>query len=107
METGNYQNVADATEYTIGQADYLIVTNPLLLFGYNIFWWDDVDVLLSKMAHLAYLKGGVLGYLETYDTEVLHDLTRFRWFVPNWRSRLNSDFRTTLGGYMLIVGVPR
>jgi|GEM_PF-1680333 len=101
-----FVDVASAAGYAIAQADYLIVTNPLLLFGYNLFWWDNVNVLLSNMAHLAYLKSGVLGYLDTYDGYALEQLIapRYFWPLPNWAKRLHPDFSTALGGYLLIVG---
>ncbi len=45
----------------VGAADYLIVTNPYRLFG--LYAASDVNDLLSAMAELAQLRGGVLGYL--------------------------------------------
>ncbi|MBN2432339.1 MAG: hypothetical protein JXQ27_12760 [Acidobacteria bacterium] len=46
--------------------DYLLVTNPRSLFG--IYGQDDVNRLLSKMAELAVLRQGVLGYINTFTT---------------------------------------
>jgi len=47
-------------------ADYLLVTNPRSLFGIN--GQSDVNRLLSKMAELAVLRQGVLGYINTFTT---------------------------------------
>ena len=50
----------------IGSSDYLIVTNPYHLMGL----YDEVDAnaLLDKMAELATLQNGVLGYFNGYHT---------------------------------------
>ncbi len=99
VNPGDYRNVADATDYTIARADYLLVTDPSRLFGY--YNSDEVYVLLHEMAHLALLKRGVLGYLDTYDTSTLNNLIE-----PggHWAAKLHPDFSTPCGGYLLIVG---
>ncbi|MFO7742638.1 MAG: DNRLRE domain-containing protein [Anaerolineae bacterium] len=83
----------------VGQADYLIVTNPSYLSFHNPF--HDIKPVLSDMAALAFAKQGVLGYLRTSDRHTLRDLV-----MPNgnWGKMLSSDFRTTAEGYLLIVG---
>nr|QNO51068.1 hypothetical protein HCFNICHJ_00025 [Methanosarcinales archaeon ANME-1 ERB6] len=88
-----------SVDNAIETSDYLIVTNPSRLFIFNID--AEVNILLSEMAHLAYLKQGVLGYLETTT-----DLTTGNLIEPGggWASQLHSIFSNTLGGYLLIVG---
>jgi hypothetical protein len=98
--------VEDALE----TSDYLIVTTPERLF--DLYADDEVDILLSTMAHLAHLRQGVLGYLvpleypfdwEEWMRVSLSDLTE-----PggDWAARLHSDFSNAagIGGYLLIVG---
>jgi hypothetical protein len=46
----------------LSSSDYLIVTSPINLFRLNPA--RDVDLLLSKMAELARLRNGVLGFLD-------------------------------------------
>jgi len=99
VNPGDYRNVAHATDYTIAQADYLLVTNPSRLFDfYNS---REVDILLYHMAQLAWLKQGVLGYLDSYDTDTLDALIESN---GGWAVRLHPNFSTTCGGYLLIVG---
>lgn len=45
-------------------ADYLLVTNPRALYG--LFPSAEVDQLLGKMAELASLRQGVLGFINTF-----------------------------------------
>jgi len=82
----------------LDQADYVLVTHPEnLAFNYG-----DVNELLGTMAHLATLKHGALGYLESnITTGALRDL-----IVPGgrWAASLHPNFSTTGKGYMLIVG---
>ena len=95
----------------IKQADYLIVTNPRLL--YQHYYANEVDDLLSLMADLAVTKQGVLGYLDVHSKYMLRKLIEPWWWwgigsssfqATNWSWRLNSDFSKPLKGYMLIVG---
>jgi hypothetical protein len=84
------------------KADYIIVTNPWRLFshyGIESRYW--VDQVLASMAELAYLKNGVIGYLNSHDTHVLDDLVE-----PggDWAREMNSLFRHKDTGYLLIVG---
>jgi hypothetical protein len=83
----------------VGQADYLIVTNPSLLALHNPF--QNTNLVLSDMAALAFAKKGVLGYLRTSNRNTLDNL-----IMPNggWGKQLSGAFRTASGGYVLIVG---
>lgn len=55
------------------QADYLLVTNPGLLFAFNPGQTSNVNALLSEMARLTRSKNGVLGYLAGSDATVLRN----------------------------------
>ncbi|MEA2033503.1 MAG: C25 family cysteine peptidase, partial [Euryarchaeota archaeon] len=106
ISPGDTTNVAAATNYAIGLADYLIVTHPSRLFA----WYKDseVNVLLSEMAHLAYLETGVLGYLESSYTESAYNLDDLIEPDGDWAKKLSYLFSTVYEGqcygYMLIVG---
>jgi len=92
--------IATSLKNALKQANYLIVTHPGLL--YMQYWMNEVDELLSSMAHLAKLKRGALGFLTKYDASTLRNLIK-----PGgaWASKLHSQFSSvTLGGYVLIVG---
>jgi len=91
-------------------SNYLIMTNPKELFDHtaHIDWGtftdptDRVQEVLSSMAHLAYLKNGVLGYLDTTQSCVIDALLE-----PGgaWADALHPDFRATEAkGYVLFVG---
>jgi parallel beta-helix repeat protein len=98
----------------IHDCDYLIVTHPRNL--YNTYSDPDVDALLSGLARFVRHKGGVLGYLDSYDPKnELKYITRFesgfKWNLNGlifymykgwWNSLLRSDWSSN--GYMLIVG---
>lgn len=101
--------VEDALE----TSDYLIVTAPERLF--DLYADDEVDILLSTMAHLAHLRQGVLGYLvplryplgwEELDWEELMRGELLDLTEPggDWAARLHDDFSTAGRGYLLIVG---
>ncbi len=62
VQTTSGQLVGAAYETATKTSDYLIVTSPENLQRYNAK--EDVAKLLSKMAELARLKNGVLGYLD-------------------------------------------
>ncbi|MGC9445077.1 MAG: right-handed parallel beta-helix repeat-containing protein [Candidatus Methanospirareceae archaeon] len=89
--------LADAIEDALLGSDYLIVTNPARLFRF--YSDNEVDELLSSMASLAAEKNGVLGYLNTTDSETFKSLIE-----PDgqWSSQLTPDWTST--GYLLIVG---
>ena len=54
----------DLVDDAIGESDYLIVTNPYNLLG--LYDQDEANVVLDKMAELATLQNGVLGYFNGY-----------------------------------------
>jgi len=54
----------DLVDDAIGESDYLIVTNPYNLLG--LYDQAEANVVLDKMAELATLQNGVLGYFMGY-----------------------------------------
>jgi hypothetical protein len=91
----------------LNASDYILVTNPTRL--HCLYAQDEVYDLLGTMAHLATIRNGVLGFLDTYvgtyanadSDDILQVLTRSGGY---WAEALNPAFKSTLGGYMLIVG---
>ncbi len=91
----------------LNASDYILVTNPTRL--HDLYAEYQVHDLLGTMAHLATIRNGVLGFLETYvgtyanadSDDILQILTRSGGY---WAEALNPAFKNTLGGYMLIVG---
>lgn len=61
-EEGDY--LTGLVDEATGGSDYLLVTNPYNLFGLN--GTSPTDRLLGKMAELASLRNGVLGYFHIY-----------------------------------------
>jgi hypothetical protein len=84
-------------ETALANADYLIVTNPRCLF--DAYDRSDVDELLARMGSLAVEKGGVLGYLITYERDSIRDLLKAS---GDWGSQLDPDWG--FGGNVLLVG---
>jgi len=82
-------------------SDYLIVTNPRRLFIHDMNY-DDFNELLSKMAELARLKTGILGYLSVHKAREIRDQ------VKTWgRGMKGSDGiadHYLSNGYLLLVG---
>ena len=93
--------LADMVTAAFGSSDYVLVTNPARLQAlYNA---DQVPALLGQMAHLAYLKNGVLGYLDSHDAALLDRLVDPRKGL-HWTASLHPNFGVKNKGYMLIVG---
>jgi hypothetical protein len=87
-------------------ADYLIVTRPQGLLDSNPGDVESVQFLLSRMAELAKLKLGVLGYLPDGCTNVLlKDLISPGGFWANKLSLAFADPERS-NAYMLLVGEP-
>ena len=83
----------------LGSADYIIITNPSRLFSNNAGDEEGVNALLIKMAELAMLKRGVLGYLrEDYRADEANEIKAFISPSGAWSSRLPNF------AYLLIVG---
>jgi len=107
-------SIKEAHEDAVSEDDYLIVTNPKRLFSHNSND-SEVNTLLSDMARLAKERDGVLGYMDSYDRNLLRNLIKAipfmelyqflqeSGYIP-WSWLLSNKFRTTLGGYLLIVG---
>jgi hypothetical protein len=98
--TANGETVLAAYSNALKAADYLIVTNPQMLFWLN--GHGDVDTLLSTMAQLARYKQGALGYFTwagAYAEQVLRNLIQEG---GSWSSKLQNGW--TSNGYFLIVG---
>jgi hypothetical protein len=91
----------------LGTADYILVTNPTRL--HDLYASIEVHDLLGTMAHLARIRNGALGFLDTYvgtyanssSEDILQTLTRPGGY---WAESLHPDFQVMLAGYMLIVG---
>lgn len=90
----------------VGTSDYILVTNPHRL--YTLYDAHEKYDLLSSMAHLATLRNGVLGFLDTYvgtyangSNDRLDDLVEPGGY---WAEALHPNFLDTTGGYLLIVG---
>lgn len=91
-----WSQISDALE----TSNYLLVTNPGRLVTFtNAAASQEV---LALMAHLAYLKNGVLGYLDTYCSATLDALLESG---GAWADALHPDFRAyDAKGYVLLVG---
>jgi len=82
-------------------SDYLIVTHPRNLFLDNGSR-SDVDELLSKMAELAQLKSGILGYVSVWGADSVLDQIQ-EWGI--WMECSDgTDCHFLSNGYVLIVG---
>ncbi|CAG0937568.1 tRNA3(Ser)-specific nuclease WapA [Thermoflexales bacterium] len=88
-----------ALNAAFSSSDYMITTNPGRLFDFYID--TDVPPVLESMAHLAYLKNGVIGYLDTYDVQTLDNIVERNGL---WKNLLHPDFFVKNKGYLLIVG---
>jgi len=101
------ESVSQAHANAIKTADYLLVTNPYKLYAlFNPSYYQgttpkatDSDLVLSKMAELAFFKQGVLGY--TYvDSNI--DLDTLIDAGGTWSSQLAVGWASS--GYLLLVG---
>ncbi|RLF60766.1 MAG: hypothetical protein DRN25_01915 [Thermoplasmata archaeon] len=85
-------------------SDYLIVTNPLLLYAFTTSSFQDENELLITMAELAREKNGVLGYLmfNSYTNPPVYpeDIDNI---IESWgKNYLNESWESE--GYLLLVG---
>jgi len=91
---------ASSFQSALAQSDYVIVTNPTRLKSMNNQY--DVYSLYGLMAILGVARNGVLGMLETYDTEVLDLLLEPDGYFSE---SLNPVFQASgNNAYVLIVG---
>lgn len=96
------QSLEESVASARASSDYLIVTHPRNLFRDNAGRRGDVDELLSKMAELAQLKSGILGYVSVSGADSVLDQ------IVEW----GDDMRGSDGvgdhflsnGYVLLVG---
>jgi PKD repeat protein len=100
---GSQHSIQDGWVSAVFRADYIIVTNPRRIYdhygGVGVKW--KVENLFSRMAELATLQQGVLGFVNDYDHFVVDNLVEPGGY---WRNMLNPIFRTKDMGYMLLVG---
>jgi len=85
-------------------SDYLIVTNPLLLYVFTTTSFQDENELLLAMAELAREKRGVLGYLmfESYVNPPIY-AEQIDSIIEGWgKNYLNESWNSD--GYLLLVG---
>jgi len=102
--TGVNVPIAQAVADALRQSDYVIVTNPQRLLDYlDCTCFTRVYSLMTKMAHLAYLRNGVLGFVDTNDVHTLDNLIDPRKHL-HWTASLNPNFQVKNQGYVLIVG---
>lgn len=102
--------LTEAVTAAFAASDYVIVTHPVNLAtlptGHiaeeNNFVPQTADVL-AKMGYLAYLRNGVVGYLDSPEARNLAHLVDVRR-GRHWTSSLHPDFNRTDKGYLLIVG---
>ncbi|RMG91865.1 MAG: hypothetical protein D6708_07070, partial [Candidatus Dadabacteria bacterium] len=111
---GGGETIAEAYDRALKASDYLLVTHPARLFAYGQAHAADANGVLSDMAELARYRGGVLGFLESYDKEVLRALLKARYLVGlagapdtvsswgDWSKALRDDW--VVNGYLLLVG---
>jgi len=89
------------------EADYLIVTNPAYVRFHNFLDEESVENLLSKLAELAVVKDGILGYIAGSVGDVMDPN-----FVDGWINQWGNGMRGSDGtadgflsnGYLLLVG---
>ena len=89
------------------EADYLIVTNPAYVRFHNFLNEESVEILLSKLAELAILKDGVLGYVAGSVGDVMDPNFVDGW-ITQWGNGMKGSDGTADGylsnGYLLLVG---
>lgn len=82
--------IEDAVDAACDESDYLIITDPALLFG--IYDPEAVNQLLAKTAELADVRDGVLGYYEgtgsTYTTYRSTDRFACGNIFGDWRDEM-------------------
>jgi len=97
----------------VGEADMLIVTNPKnLYFQYGAYPYTKTDLILSRMAELAFIRNGVLAFMTDSDLvnrlqlRLLLNPQGASWGIlgDSWAQRLHPNFSKPLGGSLLIVG---
>ncbi len=102
--TGVNVPMAQAVADAFRRSDYVIVTNPQnLLNNLDGTGFTQVHSLMTKMAHLAFLRNGVLGFMESSNAAVLDHLTDPDDHL-HWTTSLNPNFKVKNQGYVLIVG---
>jgi len=107
LKTKQGETISQAYEKALKTSDYILVTDPAKLFklftpGYTgppSTKRDEVNRLLSDMAHLASLKQGVLGYVHYTSVTNLQNLLKKG---GKWTNRMCGDYSTN--GYLLLVG---
>jgi hypothetical protein len=89
------------------EADYLIVTNPAYVRFHNFLDEESVENLLSKLAELAVLEQGILGYVSGSVGDVM-DPNFVDSLITQWGAGMKGSDGTADGflsnGYLLLVG---
>jgi hypothetical protein len=83
-------------------SDYLIVTHPDNLYSHNTGNRSDVNQLLAKMAELAQLKEGILGYVSDQDAEAVRSTIQAWGFGMKGSDNVERHYLDN--GYLLLVG---
>lgn len=94
--------LVDAIGSARAAADYLLVTHPQNLFLDNSGNTDDVYELLAKMAELARIKSGILGYVSVWRSDLVLDQIQ-EWGDGMMGSDGVADHFLS-NGYVLLVG---
>jgi hypothetical protein len=99
---GETITLGDAVEACIYTSDYIIVTCPS-----NLVFVSGTDGersgLMESMSRLAWLKRGVLGFLDAHPPPVMREnLCDLIWEGGDWSEQLEPGYNSD--GYLLIVG---
>ena len=97
---GSMVTLATSKAHALRQADYLIVTNPVML-SYVPGTVREYNQALSTMAHLAALKKGALGFLVSYSVTKTQEMLRPG---SSWTNALSTSFNLSGEGYVLLIG---
>ncbi len=103
--TSTTETIAQAVESAIASSDYLLVTHPIQLILET--GWITGTQVLERMAHLASLRNGVLGYVGANGEWILDTAVVLDDLVEHdgaWAQALHPDFSVKNKGYMLLVG---
>jgi hypothetical protein len=100
--TSGGELIAEAVGQAKAASDYLLVTHPRNLYRDNVPGRSGVDELLAKMAELAQLKSGLLGYVSVWNAEEVR--SQIVVWGDGMRGSDGVDDHFLSNGYVLLVG---